>query len=106
MNKSNASKWMELGSAMLQGKTIQRLDKREWVDVETINTISYNPESFRIKPEQKKGYYRIFMKKDGRIELLSSINRDGLKNMEAECESSYIPFFRWITDRMDYEIPE
>lgn len=51
MNKSNASKWIELGSAMLQGKTIQRNEKGEWLDVLNLNTISYAPESYRIKPE-------------------------------------------------------
>lgn len=51
MNKDNASKWIELGSAMLQGKKIQRSNGKIWSDVENINTISYDPESYRIKPE-------------------------------------------------------
>lgn len=51
MNKDNASKWIELGSAMLQGKTIQRMNRGEWVNVTDLNTISYDPESYRIKPE-------------------------------------------------------
>jgi len=56
MNKSNAAKRIALGSAMLQGKTIQRLDKREWVDVFNLNTISYDPESYRVKPKEFKNF--------------------------------------------------
>ena len=96
MNKTNASKWIELGSAMLQGKTIQRNEKGEWLDVLNLNTISYAPESFRIKPEPK--WIRLGLFKQGTIVV---------EDLEYEKRCGKNPLFvRWLTDRIEYTLPE
>jgi len=56
MNKDNAAKWIDLGSAMLQGKTIQLRIHGAWRDVNRLNTVSYDPESYRIKPKEFKNF--------------------------------------------------
>jgi hypothetical protein len=103
MNKDNAAKWIALGSAMLQGKTIQRLDKREWVDVLNLNTISYDPESYRIKPETKKAWCRMVLLKP----VLGSKIIDIVTTSEGESYyTNHVNFIRWLTDRIEFEIPE
>lgn len=103
MNKTNASKWIELGSAMLQGKTIQRNEKGEWLDVLNLNTISYDPESFRIKPEPKKGWYRVLLVKN-------NVGRFYTTTVDCEIsEKEWMKdqrFINWLTDRIEYELPE
>ena len=110
MNKTNASKWIELGSAMIQGKTIQRNEKGEWLDVLNLNTISYDPESFRIKPEPKKDWARLALLKDEKEYFSGRADKD-MGESEDEIikglEDLYCAhFIRWLTDRIEYIIPE
>lgn len=109
MNKTNASKWIELGSAMIQGKTIQRNEKGEWLDVLNLNTISYDPESFRIKPDPKKGWYRVGLLKTDEGEFFTT-TADSTDPYE-DPEQTYLDewsedFVRWLTDRIEYTLPE
>ena len=98
MNKTNASKWIELGSAMLQGKTIQRMNRVEWVNVTDLNTISYDPESYRIKPEPKKQWYRVCLTTHGAMAASSDKQEKLIGNFPI--------FIRWLTDRIEYTLPE
>lgn len=102
MNKTNASKWIELGSAMLQGKTIQRMNRGEWVNVTDLNTISYDPESYRIKPEPKKGWYRVGLFKGGSGFFTYSVDDQIVCDILEQKES----FVRWLTGRIEYTLPE
>ena len=106
MNKDNAPKWIELGSAMLQGKTIQRMNRGEWVNVTDLNTISYDPESYRIKPEPKKGWYRNYVCKNGDVEVVNKLTLNDQEKAEAVWSKKSFQFSCWLTDRIEYTLPE
>lgn len=53
MNKENAKDFLPLVQALADRKTIQFNDGGDWVDVENLNTDSYNPDEYRIKPEPR-----------------------------------------------------
>lgn len=103
MNKDNASKWIELGSAMLQGKTIQRMNRGEWVNVTDLNTISYDPESYRIKPEPKKIHLNIAFHKDKSGYWCRLVTGNTVTDL-ARVEQSD-SFVKWL-DHLEYELPE
>lgn len=109
MNKDNASKWIGLGSAMLQGKTIQLLSHGAWRDIAVLNTVSFDPESYRIKPEPKKQSCRMYLVKStiaktGEPFYTAIASNSNVREID-DIESSPI-FVRWLTDVIEYEIPE
>lgn len=102
MNKDNASKWIGLGSAMLQGKTIQLLSHGTWRDIAVLNTVSFDPESYRIKPDPKMQSYRVALFKRKFDYFTQSLD-----NLSVEEKWESDPgFVQWLTDRIEYELPE
>jgi hypothetical protein len=53
MNQQNAREYMPLVQALANGITIQFNDGGDWVDVENLNTDSYDPDEYRIKPKPR-----------------------------------------------------
>ena len=53
MNAQNAREFMPLAQALANGLTIQFNDGGDWVDVENLNTDSYDPDEYRIKPKPR-----------------------------------------------------
>ena len=102
MNKDNAAQWMELGSAMLQGKAIQLCSRGVWKDVTSLNTISYDPESYRIKPEPKKIHLSIAMHKDVSGHWFVLTNGNDIDRVHQEKNDSFV---KWL-DHLEYELPE
>lgn len=53
MNQQNAREFLPLVQALANGKMIQYNDGGDWLDVEDLNTDSYDPDEYRIKPEPR-----------------------------------------------------
>lgn len=53
MNAQNARQYMPLVQALANGLTIQFNDGGDWVDVDNLNTDSYDPDEYRIKPKPR-----------------------------------------------------
>ena len=53
MNQQNAREYMPLVQALANGLTIQFNDGGDWVDVKNLNTDSYDPDEYRIKPKPR-----------------------------------------------------
>ena len=53
MNAKNAKEFLPLVQALANGVTIQFNDGGDWVDVENLNTDSYDPDEYRIKPKPR-----------------------------------------------------
>ena len=51
MNAQDAREYMPLVQALANGLTIQFNDGGDWVDVENLNTDSYDPDEYRLKPK-------------------------------------------------------
>jgi len=107
MNKEQAKAWLPLIQAVADGKTLQsKTLSGRWVDSlggdMTIVTFK-SPESFRIKPEPKKQQYRICLihYKTGKYGVGVCQTND-----EEEEVQSHDEFVRWLTDQVEYELPE
>jgi len=53
MNAQNAHEFLPLVQAIADGITIQFNDGGDWLDVENLNTDSYDPDEYRIKPKPR-----------------------------------------------------
>ncbi len=100
MNKDNARDYLPLVQALAEGKTIQVAEaefgvKIKWVDIESPE-FGLNPSFYRIKPEPK--WIRLGLFKQGTIVV---------EDCESEKRCGKNPLFvRWLTDRIEYELPE
>lgn len=110
MNASNAKDYLPLAQALAEGKTIQVRILRngalaEWVDHEPPDFI-FTADRYRIKPEPKKQIYRVgLFKYDEGIFFTYSI--DKIMNFDVyETYETKPTFVRWLTDRIEYELPE
>lgn len=106
MNQEQAKAWLPLIQAVAEGKTIQLNDfdwiegqiGHKWSDVGAID-FTKSVIRYRIKPEPRKAWYRVVL------------FRNGTTTAETEYEekrwSENNPnFVRWLTDRIEYELPE
>lgn len=101
MNQDQAKAWLPLIQAVAEGKTIQvnigTYNQPKWQDTEYFN-FACHVEAHRIKPEPKKAWYRV------------ALFRNGTKTAELEPEvrrwSDNPNFIRWLTDKIEYELPE
>jgi len=114
MHKDNAKDYLPLVQALAEGKAIQRVRSdgttfgTEWVDVDDID-VNLPSSCYRIKQAQKKQSCRMFLAKSITAKtgeplytaIASNSNVMGMVNPE----SSPI-FVRWLTDVIEYEIPE
>lgn len=108
MNKDNARDYLPLVQALAEGKTIQvKIHNFEgnflhWED-EDNPTWRVPAEHYRIKPEPKKGWYRVALWSGTlgcRMVTLAISDYE-----EKQCEDQR-DFVRWITDRIEYTLPE
>jgi hypothetical protein len=53
MNKENAKEFLPLVQALADGLAIEFNDGGDWVNVVNLNTDSYDPDEYRIKPEPR-----------------------------------------------------
>lgn len=109
MNKDNARDYLPLVQALAEGKTLQKritgFSEDRWEDV--INAIFSEPESYyRIKPELKKQSYRVGLFKDDEG-IFFTYSVDEIINFHVyEAYETKKTFVRWLTDRIEYTLPE
>ena len=103
MNKDNARDYLPLVQALAEGKTIQCMNSDVgWIDLESVRFDSC-VESYRIKPEPKKAWYRVALWSGTlgcRMVTLAISDYE-----EKQCEDQR-DFVRWLTDRIEYTLPE
>ena len=103
MNKDTAKDYLPLVQALAEGKTIQKFsDGDGWEDVRSPSFES-PAKLYRIKPEPKKGWYRVglFSHQLG-CNPLGIVQCDSEEQRYEECRQ----FVRWLTDRIEYTLPE
>lgn len=112
MNATQAKEWLPLIQALAEGKTLQRVTAdidnhtAKWEDVGGA-PFSQNQFTsahlYRIKPEPKKGWYRVGMFRNmlGNYAVAMVVNDSN----ELDFENGH-SFVRWLTDRIEYELPE
>ena len=103
MNKDTAKDYLPLVQALAEGKTIQKFsDGDGWEEVVSPNFAS-PAKLYRIKPEQKKGWYRVLLVKN-------NVGRFYTATVDCEIsEKEWIKdsrFIDWLGDRIEYELPE
>ena len=117
MNARQAKEWLPLIQALAEGKTLQISNCRtvkdymngvgaKWEDIDG-SPFSQNQftsaKYYRIKPEPKKEWYRVALWKGTlgcRMVTLAIGDYE-----EKQCEDQG-DFVRWLTDRIEYELPE
>jgi len=99
MNASNAKDYLPLVQALAEGKTIEFLNSNaQWEDCE-YPSFNQMPVRYRIKPEPKKGWYRVVLFKNG-----TTTAED--EDQEKRWSENNPNFVRWLTDRIEYTLPE
>lgn len=111
MNQEQAKAWLPLIQAVADGKTIQAkvVDALSGEKKETWNDCTnfllqfikseISPKGLRIKPEPKKAWYRVVLFKNG----TTTAETEYEEKRWSENNSNFI---RWLTDRIEYELPE
>ncbi len=113
--REEAKRRAELYQALADGKKLQvrfikksNIEESEWKNLDDedsfellkCETIHY--EKVRVKPEPKKGWYRVAMFRKGDLQIATA--RDQYPSEKAFSENR--TFVRWLTDRIEYELPE
>ena len=107
MNKEQAKELLPFMQAVADGKTIQVCSLgKNWEDIEMDFGDSFIEKvdlySFRVKPEPKKSWCRLYlMFEDGGF-YVRAINN----SIDEKTYPKTASFHSWITDRIEYEIPE
>lgn len=106
MNATNAKDYLPLVQALAEGKTIEYRDSDDaWIDCE-LPTFNQHPSRYRIKPEPKKQSYRVGLFKDDEG-IFFTYSIDKIMNFDVyETYETKPTFVRWLTDRIEYELPE
>lgn len=107
MNATNAKDYLPLVQALAEGKTIQKFsDGDGWEDVRSPSFES-PAKLYRIKPEQKKQWYRVVMMQNN-YNSLGVIYTTTVDNDEADEKTmpDHPDFVEWLTGRIEYELPE
>lgn len=107
MNKDTAKDYLPLVQALAEGKTIEyEYIAGKWREVENIDTIGLSPKAYRIKPEPKKQSYRVGLFKDDEG-IFFTYSIDEIMNFDVyETYETKPTFVRWLTDRIEYTLPE
>jgi hypothetical protein len=108
MNKDTAKRYIHLIQALAEGKTIQHklTNQFDFSDVQWIDDLnpdwSLKLDNYRVKPDIKKGWYRVAVltQEDG-CSSVGIADNEARENM-FEREDYFV---RWITERIEYEIP-
>lgn len=110
MNASNAKDYLPLVQALAEGKTIQVKihncdgDFLHWDDEDSLSfrVPAYH---YRIRPEQKKMWFVRIAQVKPRLFWHSKV-AVVKSNVEEQILSEMPNFVRWLTDRIEYELPE
>lgn len=111
MDKETAKYYLPLVKALAEGKTIQVrksdiAEVEEWVDVYAPE-FKLSPDHYRIKPQPKKNWYRVALMRDGDTFTTFTCENDGPSDNVSNLESNVaMDFVCWLTDRIEYEIPD
>ena len=98
MDKTNAHLYLPLVQALADGKTIQLKNSLEnWCDISGFD-FSLPPESYRIKPETIRCWFRVAKIDNGKGCEIATCPFD-----EMEIEKKFV-FIQWLTDRIYYEV--
>jgi len=106
--QEKARKAAELLTAWSDGKKIQILSAQGWIDytLEQQPTVSSNHlNEWRLKPEPVKQWYRVALFRKGMIRKMKC---DAFIANDRDTEFSFenhFDFVKWITDRIEYELP-
>jgi hypothetical protein len=108
--RERAAEWIVIFQGIADGKTIQRVRSKdfgfatEWCDIQEESQLDLRlPAScYRIKPEPKNAWYRVALLKDGGGYWTKSI---GCKDYNFSDDEN-VTFIHWLTDRIEYELPE
>lgn len=107
MNKENAKDYLPLVQALAEGKTIEFLKEGKTIESLNLNAQwedcicpSFNqmPVYYRIKKEEPKSWYRVCLTTQGAMAASSE--------KQEEVISNFPIFVRWLTGRIEYELPE
>jgi hypothetical protein len=114
MNQEQAKwiQWLPIIKGLAEGKTIQRLrvywNNKEWAkewNDSILSKIDFDvedPQGYRIKPEPKKEWVRVGKWDAGTVSIRcyarTEIEEQQLQNRQY--------FGGWLTDRIEYELPE
>lgn len=111
MNQEQAKAWLPLIQAVAEGKTIEvkshSSDSQGWTDCTRYllavieSGVSVN--DVRIKPEPKKQSYRVALIKNMTGHFVPCAVHDKAAEGSFERSSGFV---RWLTDRIEYELPE
>lgn len=106
--REEAKRRAELYQALADGKTLQELSKyRDWIDLKPeISMQALRSEyefQLRIKPEPKKQCYRVGLYQNTLGNFAPVIMMSEGSEREFEKSSGFV---RWLTDRIEYELPE
>jgi len=111
MNKDNAKDYLPLVQALAEGKTIQfREDEDDtFDDIDDEHFFDDDVAKYRIKPEPKKQSCRMYLVKSttaktGKPFYTAIASNSNVSEID-DIESSPI-FVRWLTDRIEFELPE
>lgn len=108
--REEAKRRAELYQALADGKTLQICEEKAhlkdidvWIDIgygEAIGRLCFiSLDKLRIKPEPKKGWYRVALFKNGTATAETEYQ-------EERFTKNFPSFIRWLTDRIEYELPE
>jgi len=108
MDKNNAKDYLPLVQALADGKIIQVLDVTgKYIDIRGNIMFSSDADQYRIKPEPKKGWYRVAlcsnMVRGCRVTYTTTIDTEW---EEGELTDNPTDFVQWLTDFVEYELPE
>jgi len=103
MDKNNAKDYLPFVQALADGKTIQHLSDGEWIDLSQVLFCNEDASEYRIKPEPKKGWYRVALCAN----TFNGVRVVYTTTVESEVDELDVPdFIKWLTDRVEYELPE
>ena len=126
MNKEQAKAWLPLIQAVAEGKTLQLKHRSlnantgtrdsprfQWKDYEGqfVGLLADVIDEFRIKPEPKKQSFRVALLEFD-VRDFGAANKKNVYVASAveggKCDdlSKQSNFIRWLTDRIEYELPE
>jgi len=106
LSKERAEHLCSILRAAASGKVIQYSYDNEWFDIS--GSIPFNllqGNSYRIKPEPRKTYYRLWENLEGFVCIVTSGNSDGKRGWEEYAENKQ-GFYRWIGDWQEHIVQE
>ena len=98
MNRKEAKNLLPIIRAYAEGEEIQAriIGSAKWLNCVEPGFLSDS--EYRIKPETKKGWYRVALQPDGSTWTINLFTASQERDVE---KSNY--FIKWLTERIEYE---